>query len=201
MDKGVGGPAFAQTVGHLAERYKVSLVQPSTGYVESHDLPETVTLYPFEHRLHGTLRSVPKLGWLTDTAAWYTFQRSAWPTVKRLCQEGDVDLVYGYEIYGTPVARRAADAFDLPMVARYQGTLMSERQHMRLSRLRFWKHVRGLSTPADLVVMTNDGTLGRDYLLSLGHAEDTIRFWMNGVDRDILAAPRRDIRPEAPRRE
>ena len=196
MDKAVGGPAFAQTVAHLAEKYRVSLVQPQTGYVEAADLPANVTLHPFEHRFHGALRNVPKLGWVADTAGWYTFRSSAWPTVERLCEAGDVDLVYGYEIYGTPVARRAADKFGLPMVARFQGTLMSERRKMRAATLRFWKHVRGLSVPADLIVMTNDGTLGLDYLLSIGQPADKIRFWMNGVDRSILDAPRRDVRAE-----
>ena len=194
MDKAVGGPAFAQTVAHLAEKYRVSLVQPQTGYVEATDLPANVTLHPFEHRFHGALRNVPKLGWVADTAGWYTFRSSAWPTVERLCEAGDVDLVYGYEIYGTPVARRAADKFGLPMVARFQGTLMSERRKMRAATLRFWKHVRGLSVPADLIVMTNDGTLGLDYLLSIGQPADKIRFWMNGVDRSILNAPAHDIR-------
>ena len=195
MSKAVGGPAFAQTIAHLAENHRISLVQPSTGYVESTDLPANVTLYPFEHRLHGALRGIPKLGWIADTAGFLTFQSSAWPTVKRLCQAGDVDLLYGYEIYGTPVARRAANAFGLPMVARFQGTLMSERKHMRLASLRFWKHIRGLSVPADLIIMTNDGTQGRDYLLSIGQPAEKIRFWMNGVDRDILSAPRLDVRP------
>lgn len=196
MGKAVGGPAFQQTVTKLSKRFRVSLVQPSLAYVDPADLPENVTLFPFEHRFHGVWRQVPKLGWVTDTVGWYSFQSSAWPTVAELCRSGGADLVYGYEIYGTPVARRAADEFGLPMVARFQGTLMSERQKMRLARLRFHKHVAGLSVPADLVIMTNDGTLGLDYLLSLGHSEERIRFWMNGVDRSILDEPVRDVRAE-----
>lgn len=195
MGKAVGGPAFQNTVRALGKRYRVSLVQPSLEYVDPADLPEGVTLYPFEHKLHGLWRSIPKIGWATDTAAWYTFQSSAWPVVKRLCEEG-ADLVYGYDIYGTPVARKAADRFGIPMVSRFQGTLMTERQHMKLARVRFHKHIEGLAVPADLAIMTNDGTGGRDYLLSLGHPEDKIRFWMNGVDRAILSIPRRDIRAE-----
>ncbi len=196
MGKAVGGPAFQQTVNRLSERFRISLVQPSLDYVGDADLPPNVTLHPFEHKLHGMWRSIPKLGWATDTAGWYTFQSSALPVVRELIREQGADLVYGYEIYGTPVARKAADEFGLPMVARFQGTLMSERKNMRLSRVRFHKHVAGLKVPADLIVMTNDGTLGKDYLLEIGQPEDRIRFWMNGVDRSILETPVRDVRAE-----
>ena len=108
-------------------------------------------------------------GWLTDTLGWYSFRRDAWPIVRELCSAGDVDLVYGYEIYGVPVARRAADEFRLPMVARYQGSLMSWRRKERLASLRYLKHLSALKTRADLYVMTDDGTLGDELLRDLGH--------------------------------
>jgi glycosyltransferase involved in cell wall biosynthesis len=129
------------------------------------------------------------VGWVTDTLAWYTFGSSAWPIVKRLCEERRPALVYGYEIYGVPVARRAADRFDVPMIARYQGTLMSVRRHERLARLRYHKHLAALRTPADLVIMTDDGTQGDHVLSRLGHPADRVRFWMNGVSRDIATSP------------
>jgi glycosyltransferase involved in cell wall biosynthesis len=182
MGRSVGGPAFERTVVELARRFRISLVQPKVEHVDTGDLPANVTLHTFQHRFHGLWRQVRKLGWITDTLGWYSFRAAAWPIVRDLCERGDVDLVYGYEIYGTPVARRAADAFGLPMVSRFQGTLMTERRRMRFSRLRFHKHVVGLSVPADLVIMTNDGTCGQDYLLSLGHPQERIRFWMNGSD-------------------
>jgi glycosyltransferase involved in cell wall biosynthesis len=196
MGKDVGGPAFTETITHLSKRFRISLVQPRSAHVDAADLPANIELHTFEHRFHGLWRDVRKLGWVTDTLGWYSFTGSAWPIVRELCAKGDVDAVYGYEIYGTPVARRAAREFGLPMIARFQGTLMSTRQHMRLSTLRFWKHVRGLSEPADLIVMTNDGTLGRDYLMSLGQPAERIKFWMNGVDRAIADVPRHDVRQE-----
>ncbi len=113
-----------------------------------------------------------------------------------VCERGDVDLVYGYEIYGTPVAAKAAAAFDLPCVARYQGTLMSVRQSMAMAGARFWKHIRALGSPADLVIMTNDGTEGERYLIQNGVPADRIRFWMNGADFSIAELPSRDVRPD-----
>lgn len=196
MGKAVGGPAFQKTVELLSTRFRLTLIQPSLDYVNDEDLPPNVTLHTFEHRLHGLWRSIPKIGWLTDTAGWYTFQASALPAARQVVAEQGADLLYGYEIYGTPVARQVATEAGLPMVARFQGTLMTERKKMPFARLRFHKHVAGLSVPADLIVMTNDGTQGRDYLLELGHPAERIRFWMNGADRSILAAPTRDVRAE-----
>jgi glycosyltransferase involved in cell wall biosynthesis len=196
MARTVGGPAFHRTLNALAERYRVTLVTPRLDYVDATDMPAGVELVDFDHRLHGLWRGVRKVGWLTDTLAWYTFQWSAWPAVKRVCDAGDVDLVYGYEIYGTPVAARAAAAFGMPCVARYQGTLMSQRKDMRMADLRFWKHVRALLSPADLYIMTNDGTHGDRYLIENGVPADRIRFWMNGADFSIADLPTRDVRPD-----
>ena len=189
MGKATGGPAFHNTLRALGKQYRVSLVTPRLDYVEHGDLPPGVELHEFRHRLHGLFRQVRKLGWVTDTLGWYTFRRDAWPIVERLCAAGDVDLVYGYEIYGVPVARRAADRFGLPMVARYQGSLMSWRRKERLASVRYLKHLSALKTPADLYVMTDDGTLGDQLLRDLGHPADRIFFAMNGVDRAIREAP------------
>ena len=196
MARAVGGPAFHRTLHALAERYRVTLVTPRLDYVDESDMPKSVELVEFDHRLHGLWRNVRKVGWATDTLAWYTFQWSAWPAVKRVCEGGDVDLVYGYEIYGTPVAAKAAADFDLPCVARYQGTLMSVRQNMAMAGTRFWKHIRALRSPADVVIMTNDGTEGERYLIENGVSAERIRFWMNGADFSIAELPSRDVRPD-----
>ncbi len=185
MGKATGGPAFRETLTHLGRRFDISLVTPDLEYVDESAIPEGVALHTFHHRLHGVARHIRKIGWVTDTLGWYTFRSSAWPIVKRIHEERPIDLAYGYEIYGVPVARRAADRFDVPMVARYQGTLMSGRLSERLPRLRYHKHLAALRTAADLVIMTDDGTLGDRVLEQLGHDASRVRFWMNGVDHSI----------------
>jgi glycosyltransferase involved in cell wall biosynthesis len=194
MGRSVGGPAFEQTVRGLARRFRISLVQPSADHVSPGDLPENVTLHPFRHHLSEALERVPKLGWAAATLGWYSFQHSAWPLVRDLCAQGDADLAYGYEVYGAPVARRAGDAYGLPVVTRFQGTLMSDRIDMPFSRLRFHRNIAGLNARADLIIMTNDGTRGRDYLLSVGQPEDRIRFWVNGSERLQTGAAPNDPR-------
>lgn len=191
MAPGTGGPAFDRTVRALADRFDLTVVTPEVAHIPDGAFPAGVTVETFAHRFHGTCRGVRKVGWVFDTAGWHAFTSAAWPIVRRHCEDG-VDLVYGYEVYGVPVARRAADAFAVPMVARYQGSLLGERQHMALARLRFLKHFRALETPADLYVMTDDGTGGDRLLDALGAPPEKVRFWRNGVDRELLDhAPRR----------
>lgn len=196
MGKAIGGPALHSTLEALGSRYRVSLVTPRLDYVNPEDVPAGVELHQFTHRLHGLFRQVRKLGWITDTLGWFTFKWSAWPIVRSLCAAGDVSLVYGYEIYGVPVARQAASRFKLPCVARYQGTLMSYRRLERLASLRYLKHLSALKTPADLYVMTDDGTLGDEVLKDLGHPADKTLFLMNGVSRDILDAKPTAVRSD-----
>lgn len=185
MGRSVGGPAFQNTVHALARHYRLTVVTPALPYVDAGDFPDEVEVRTFQHHFHGAFRQVRKVGWVFDTLAWFTFRWSAWRIVRRICATDPVDLVYGYEIYGVPVARKAADRFGLPMVARYQGTLMSTRMTEHTWRQRYHKHVAALETPADLYVMTNDGTDGRRVLTELGADESRIRFWMNGVDKTI----------------
>jgi glycosyltransferase involved in cell wall biosynthesis len=195
MDRSVGGPALEQTVRGLARRFRVSLVQPLTGYVTPADLPENVTLHPCRPLASDELERIPKVGWIAAAFGWYSFRAAAWPIVRDLCRRGDVDLVYGYEIYGTPVARRAAVAYGLPAVSRFQGTLMASRRHLPLANLRFHRYIAGHTIPADLIIMTNDGTCGRDYLLSLGQPAERIRFWVNGSE----SVPPREARDSSRR--
>lgn len=198
MGKATGGPAFRETLTHLGRVFDVSLVTPNLDYVDESAIPDGVTLHTFHHRLHGVARQIPKIGWVTDTLGWYTFRSSAWPIIEKIHRDRPIDLAYGYEIYGTPVARRAADRFAVPLIARYQGTLMSSRAHERLAELRYHKHLAALATPADLVVMTDDGTLGDTVLENLGHPAERVRFWMNGVDHSIADSlvTRAEVREE-----
>lgn len=189
MGTSTGGPAFRETLEHLGARFDVSLVTPRLDYVDESAIPDGVTLHTFHHRLHGVARQIRKIGWFTDTLGWYTFRSSAWPIAQRINRAKPVDLVYGYEIYGVPVAKRAAVRFGVPIIARYQGTLMSSRMRERLPHLRYHKHLAALRLPADLIIMTDDGTMGDRVLADLGHDSNRIRFWMNGVDHSITASP------------
>ena len=104
---------------------------------------------------------------------------------ERVLQREQVDLLYAYDVHGALAARRVRS--HLPTVARYQGTVMYPALRSRLARLRKYEEVLALRLPADLYIMTDDGTRGDDVIASLNpEAMPKLRFWRNGLDLDRL---------------
>lgn len=108
-----------------------------------------------------------------------------------LLQEMEIDVIYGYEIYGAIAARCLARGRSVPVVTRFQGTILRPLLGRWCQLLRRWDHVLGLRSPGDLTIMTNDGTGGDIVLRELGSPVKELRFWMNGVD------PRQEVSSEA----
>lgn len=96
-----------------------------------------------------------------------------------------VDLLYAYEVHGALAVRRLHTA--LPTVARFQGTVLHPVLDSPIGRIRKFEEIRALTLPADLYVMTNDGTRGDEVLRCLnGDLGEQLRFWRNGLDLDRL---------------
>ena len=99
-------------------------------------------------------------------------------------------VIYGYEVHGALVARIVASLLRTPLVLRFQGTVLPLDIH-GLDILRRIDHVLGFKTPAELYVITDDGTLADKVAERFGVPPSKIRFWRNGV-RNELIAPRDD---------
>lgn len=72
--------------------------------------------------------------------------------------------------------------FKLPLVTRFQGTIMANKDYSFFNLLRYFPHFQSLSTKADILIMTNDGTNGDKVLNLLKNESNEIYFWRNGVD-------------------
>ncbi len=106
---------------------------------------------------------------------------------ERVLQREPVDLFYAYEVHGALAVRRLSRRWRLPTVARFQGTVMHPALASPLARLRRYEEVLALRLPADLYIMTDDGTRGDEVLARLNPASTTkLRFWRNGLDLDRL---------------
>jgi glycosyltransferase involved in cell wall biosynthesis len=109
---------------------------------------------------------------------------------RRLVQDGAYDVLYGYEVHGVLAARMLRAQERLPLVARFQGTVMHPYLDNRLSLARRYEEVLALRTPADLYVMTDDGTQGDEVLSRLNPASKAkTRFWRNGLDLQHARPP------------
>ena len=98
------------------------------------------------------------------------------------------DLLYGYEIFGSLPAYVLSKILRRKLVLRYQGTLLSflmlkAKKSLvgKLNVARHYLHLLALKLPADLIIMTNDGTRGDWVLKRLGNKSRMV-FWLNGVD-------------------
>ena len=111
------------------------------------------------------------------------------------------DLVYAYEahaVLATRLLRRRG--LRLPVVARYQGTVMHPALSDRALYYRRYEEALALKTPADMYIMTDDGTQGGDVLARLNPAsKGRVRFWRNGLDLERLRPPTPEQRANARR--
>jgi len=115
------------------------------------------------------------------------FPRLAARRAEKVLRREPVDLLYAYEVHGALAARLLPGRGRLPTVARFQGTVLHPALSSPLARLRKYEEVRALRLPADLYIMTDDGTRGDEVLARLNPgALPRLRFWRNGLDLDRL---------------
>lgn len=175
-----GASSFYQTLTGYAERgYEIVLI--SSNRTDDLDIPEVSQRIIATERL-GRLGRIPKVGFCFRFFTWFAFQVHALIVgfrEIRLCRPA---VLYAYEIAGVPAVLLLGRVFGLPVVTRFQGTIMKPLMAGWGWRLRYYDHWLGLRARANLVIMANDGTQGDEVLAALGVPQSSVRFWMNGVD-------------------
>jgi len=183
-----GAESFWQTIKGCAERgWEVFLIT-ATNKKDYHE--KICKKYPniFIYQLNlekfqKLATSIPKIGFFLKILFWKTFQISALFTAMKIAKKEKIDVIYGYEIYGVPIAKFLSILWRVPVVSRFQGTsLKSFWMQKKFWKIRAWEHVIAFKIPTDLVIMTNDGTQGDKVLHYFKVAPKKIRFWINGVD-------------------
>jgi glycosyltransferase involved in cell wall biosynthesis len=115
-------------------------------------------------------------------ACWLRYQRWALAAGERLVREARPDVVLGMGYYEAPAARRLAVRHGLPNVTRLFGNALS----LQLRRgLRFYANfpeVIALKTPADLIILNDDGADGEQVARRLRVPRERFRHLRNGVD-------------------
>lgn len=109
----------------------------------------------------------------------------------RLLRQAPYDLLYGYEVHGVLAQRRVRRKHSLPLVARFQGTVMHPYLRKPQSLARKYEEVLALKTQAELYIMTDDGTQGDEVLQRLNPGSaGKVCFWRNGLDLGAVRPPR-----------
>jgi len=190
MGKGKGGPALYRTLTGYANRgWNVYFITGNRVEGSSDDLHQNIRVIRFDVLWLKRLMQIKKIGFFAKILWWTYFQIMSFVKAQKLRSRKRIDVIYGYEIYGVPVAKLLSMLWGVPVVARFQGTILGlVWMKRRMWQLRAWEHIVGLRMPVNLVIMTNDGSQGDRVLQSLGVNVERVRFWMNGLDRELFTS-------------
>jgi glycosyltransferase involved in cell wall biosynthesis len=203
LSEGRGAPTLYRTLEAYGRRgHSVFCVVPTIGANHSYEPlslarsvePPDIDSVSFE-RLH--LPSLGEKGWPLPNVVAKADQKLRfavlfpWLAARRaeaILRAKSIDLLYGYEVHGVLTVRLLRRRWALPSVSRFQGTVMYPALSSRLAYLRKYEEVLALRAPADLYIMTDDGTRGDEVLARWNpDSQGRTRFWRNGLDLDRLA--------------
>ena len=90
-------------------------------------------------------------------------------------------VLYAYEVNSVIPLKKVQEKYNVPLVTRFQGTIMSQYDNNLYYRIRKYPHITALSTKSDLIIMTDDGTQG-DQVLAKYKNDSPCLFIRNGVN-------------------
>ena len=174
MGKGRGGPAFNNTVEAYIrdgwEVYIVSDVPSNTGYPLVTENRNYV-IQPTKFKKSVLKRKIGLFYRFIDhKIVTNRFERQ----IRELIGNDRNTVLYAYEIYGVKACEKIARQYGIPLVTRFQGTIMSEYAFTYYNKVTRYPHIQALSTRADLIIMTNDGTKGNMVLDKLQNASKVL---------------------------
>ena len=190
MGKGKGGPALWQTLtGYADHGWKVFFITGNFNQTNNlkYQPNDHINVFRFNMFWLTRLIKIKKIGFFAKIIWWIWFQTIAFIKALQIHRKNNIDVVYGYEIYGVPVAKLLSKIWKVPVVSRFQGTILGVSwMHKKFWKVRAWEHVLAFKIPVDLIIMTNDGTQGDRVLQQLGVDNKKLKFWMNGVDWEFF---------------
>ena len=115
----------------------------------------------------------------------------------KIIRNYSIDVIYGYETYGVLASFLLRKIFNIkiPSVSRFMGSRSfpiveeSSRKWYRnpFFRLRVAHVFASIKVPADLYIITDDGSRADIYLTRINpQAKDKFQFWRNGVDKAVF---------------
>ncbi len=187
--KDVSAPTFWKTMNHFAEEgWQIHIVSAelrgTTREVTTEtDGAVTVTRCPVPlQKLVGKRKIGYFFRLLQHAAITRRFCRIGGQRIRENGWTGKDTVMYADDVMAVRAGKRVSRKYGLPLVTRFCGTAMCDKENTFANRLRHYPHWQALGTEADLVIMTNDGTKGDEVLARAGNTSPRIIFWRNGVD-------------------
>ncbi len=184
MKNKAGAPSYHHTITHYIESPEWDVYLFTTDESNKDlDIYKDGKLFLFsDNAFIEKVSTLSKINHLTLPIKHKDFTKWAVKKASEIIEKLDGEIVfYGYEVWGVEAAKKLAEKYHLPLVTRFQGTILSYEKHNLANRIIHYPHYGALETSADLVVMTDDGTMGAETLKSLGNNSKTL-FLRNGLD-------------------
>lgn len=183
MRKGAGAPSYHHTITHYIESadWDVYLFTADATNLDLSIAQEgKVRLYKVSDKIEKGL-AYPKINMICKYLKHNRYIKWAEKEADQVINRKDDFYVYGYEIWGVAAAKKIADKYNFPLITRFQGTVLCGEKDTLKNKIKRYPHYEALQTPADLVVMTDDGTFGDEVLKRIGNNSKCL-FIRNGLD-------------------
>ncbi len=182
MKTGSGAPSFYKTIeAYLFDGWKITLIAPSSTNLPIEFIGK-VKLVNF-HFFRNPFSKIPGLRIIFRLIlAKYSECMFYFLGNKLLKDNIGKNLIYAYEVHAVKAGKSLSRKYNIPLISRFQGTVLTSVKSSFINRLLRYPHFSALSTTSDIVIMTDDGTMGDKVLKRLGNKSNNIYFWKNGVE-------------------
>ena len=182
MGKGKGGPAFTKTVlNYIDKGWDTYLITDEPSNADC-DFLDDAHKFVFKPSFFKPLTHVRYMSPFFKRLDCMLMRRNFCKKAEEILGSNPSDcILYAYEVHGVGPAKELHQKYKLPMVTRFQGTILTKKENTFLNRLRLYPYFYGLSQKSDLIIMTNDGTQG-DRVLKRLKNNSKVLFVMNGLD-------------------
>lgn len=186
MGNGNGGPAFTQTVNkYIQEGCEVWLISDVEANRNCESIPykQNIVLHESKYKKNIFKRYTGVVYRFLDhisTTKEFVYAINE-IIVKGLCNK-DNTILYAYEVFGVKACHIVSKKTQIPVVTRFQGTILSKYRNNVFNRIRIYPHFQAISQDANAVIMTDDGTQGDIVLSRLHNESKNILFLRNGLD-------------------
>lgn len=180
-----GAPSLWKTLkGYADSDWKVFFLTGNRDKNSIYEIHRNIKIIRFDFPGLKKFFNIKKVGFIAKSIWWLYFQIKTFLIGLKLNRKEKIDVLYGYEICGVPVAKFLSKVLKKPVISRFQGTILAPWIGKKFWKVRLWQHILALKMPVNLLIMTNDGTQGDKVLSRLNVDMEKVKFWINGIDKD-----------------
>ena len=146
MKEGVGAPSFYNTLKLYVDKgHEVVLIKPDG----KHHLNSTIDgmrIVSFNNDFYDNLSFTRKISFFGRIVSqWHKNRKFRQLGEKEIRNSKGPCVLYAYEVNGVKAASELASKYKLPLITRFQGTVLCEIEDTKYNRIKWYPHFEALS--------------------------------------------------------